>query len=240
MIEISPLKLAYQPVPKVASTTIFAWLNLIYPATQGKQDNEEISRRRFFYPTTDDISSCDADDYQVKEGYFRFILIRDPVKRFVSAYSHRVITNGELSAQNGGGRAAIALGLRETPDVDTFVANLEDYCLMAPVVAHHVAPISHFSGSQLNKFSHIINLSDIATVRDKLLVHWQALDLKHMTTNLPEFPRLQKMRAKMGIECLSQQSFNRLLDYYRRDYQMLPGLSIETIEKDFWKAKKSA
>ena len=99
MLIIEDLRLGYQHVPKVATTSMFHWMyRLIHDAHVATGAPSVVVKRRFF---TEGPSVQNAETAVAPyKDYFRFALTRDPIKRFLSMYSNRVVHHRELSARS--------------------------------------------------------------------------------------------------------------------------------------------
>lgn len=82
-----PLRLVYRPVPKVGTSTIFAWfLRELGIEVEGRSGNDV---RRF----TKALPRIVEEEMLklAKEGWLTFSIVRNPITRFVSCYAQKVV-----------------------------------------------------------------------------------------------------------------------------------------------------
>ena len=88
MIIIPKLKLGYQNIPKVATTSLFSWLYHFHANSEA----EEEKARKYFLSGKNSITLKNTlEDIHEYKDYFKFAITRDPIKRFLSMYSNRVV-----------------------------------------------------------------------------------------------------------------------------------------------------
>lgn len=193
----------YQFLPKVACTSI---KHSLYTATEGKkftrEENEGKSVHRYFKERLQDISGCE----------FRFVILRDPIKRFLSAYSNRVCFHKELSQDFIKHRFPdmekdIPIF---SPGLGQFIDHFDTYKKVGPI-HHHCKPTSDWL-TDLSYFTHVYSFEQIKDAQTDLS--------NHMNT-VVEFPRLQTGGRKIKLADLSQAQLDFLFDYYAKDYELL-------------------
>ncbi|MEO0464911.1 MAG: sulfotransferase family 2 domain-containing protein [Pseudomonadota bacterium] len=128
---------AYVPVPKVACSTV---KEALFRATRsGEFDaivHRDIPRVHFYYHihqryhlSETQLSTLDM---------FRFTVIRDPVKRLISAYTNRVQDKRDLERQVTDLSVLSAKCLPLRPDIETFALNLTTYAAANASLKHHL------------------------------------------------------------------------------------------------------
>lgn len=104
-------------------------------------------------------------DHGALEGYRRFALLRDPVKRFLSGYSNRVLHYRELSIE-AAGRHLLHEGLPPDPDIATFVDNYVGYLRCSKPLARHFLKQQKFIGADPAYFERIFKLEKLKELVD--------------------------------------------------------------------------
>lgn len=246
MIVCHPLRIVFQDVPKAGSTSLLTWLyELAFGRPFEPVMNEVIGRIMWIHEwfTTqknDVIDNQPLNEFVRPEGYFVFGLTRDPIIRFLSAYRNRIMHFRELSPVHPDGRAAIQAGLVADPTLDFFVENLKSYQKLSRNIFHHTRPMVDFLGYELSRFDKIYDLGELELLRKSLIEHWKMNDLPVFHREIPLIPKVQVGGPKLGLDVLSPESFERLLNYYKNDYELIPTCSLENIKDEKYRRAKIA
>jgi hypothetical protein len=240
MIIIKKLKLGYQQIPKVASTSLFLWL---YQCCEGDKPESKVlikgrQREYFLKPEADsgvsllDNSHKDIFEY---EDYFRFAITRDPIKRFLSMYSGRVVNQRELSRQSKSATRLEDASLPFDPQINELVDKFDRYLENSTSIRHHAIPMMNFLGTDLTVYSRIADIGDIDIVINEIRGYWVR---KGMHKQLELSPAKQSSGPKIGLHELHPDSFEKLLDYYKEDFEKIPTISLRGIKDEYFKARK--
>lgn len=156
----------------------------------------------------------DRIDHEAITGYRRFALVRDPVKRFLSGYSNRVLHYRELSIE-AAGRHLLREGLPPDPDIATFAENYIGYLRCSKPMARHFLKQQKFIGADPAYYERIFKLEDLGTLVD--FVNAQCRTDARM-------PRLQTGGPKLDFFALDEDVQANVLDICRHDiaFQILP------------------
>jgi hypothetical protein len=217
--------ISYLPLPKVANTSIkHAMFELEHgekfrQVTAGAAHIHEYFRRH------------KAD---VGEGKFRFVVVRDPIKRFLSAYANRVVHHRELSLEK---IQAVALqkkklkidpaAFQPNPDPGQFVELLEQYQRIPSILIHTrpVAPVIQ----DLSLFSKVYVIERLAELEADLSeIAGRPVKLRHAQAGGP----------KLDVSCLSARHLEKLLSYYEEDYRLLHAFYPQERIRREWEEKR--
>ncbi len=201
--------IGYQPLPKVACTTL---KELVFRLAHRQPFGAELGGganhvHRYFDLRQQDIGAAG----------WRFTVVRDPIKRFLSGYSNRVLHHRELSSEFLGRQA-----LRFQPDpavflpdpsLDHFIEHLDTYRCV-PTIDHHFAPMAEVL-APLPSYDRVYAFEELDTL---------FADLAERTGLPVDAPHLQRGGPKIGLSDLSPAARDRLAAYYAGDYQLLGGL----------------
>lgn len=151
-------KLAYIPVPKTACTSL---KHFFFFTENGQNFTPFIQNSRTFhihnvYPTV----LFSRLPFSAIEELERIIVIRDPIARFLSGYSNRVLHHMELST----GPAKKEIRRRDLPikpSLSQFIENLVDYRDAVPSINHHFRPLVDFSGKDPSYYSMVFSISEL-------------------------------------------------------------------------------
>lgn len=243
MIIIEKLKLGYQDSPKIASTSLFHWLhNSMY----GRSYRDRVNKPNMYIHEYYGFGKCpdvrivknDRKSIEEYQTFFRFVITRDPIKRFISMYSNRILHHHELSANSNIVNQLKISGLKFDPDINTLVTSLEKYMTIQKSIFYHARPQSDFLGNDLSIYNRIADISDVGKVIDEIKAHWMCNGLQELAESAPVLGRAQTGGTKLGLEVLNDESFDKLLKYYRDDYENIPTVSLQAIKNEYLKAKR--
>jgi hypothetical protein len=142
-------RVVYFPCPKVLGTTMRHFLfeqDNGYPFPAMRLNGKAIELYHLFGQPGPFVP------VQRPPGYLRMAIVRDPVRRFVSAYRNRVqhyheADDAELK-QHG------IKGVPGRPDIATFVSNFAAYQKL-PKIAHHTRPQNYFLGRDIRFYDRV-------------------------------------------------------------------------------------
>jgi hypothetical protein len=207
-IYLSRWSIGYQPIPKAACTSI---KEMLFRMTVGQPFSPALADgarhvHNYFTQRHRDVSAA----------AFRFVVMRDPIKRFLSAYSSRVLRHRELSREKlSGMQLDPAIDWDDfpfDPDLETFVERFDLYRSI-PTIAHHCRPVSEFCAS-LAAFDKVYPFERLRDV---------AADLQRLTGLHAELPHSQRA-SRIPLDQLPAKAFDKLVELYAADYEMLAGL----------------
>jgi len=200
--------IGYQAVPKVACTSLK--LALYRAATDQAFDDVGAALDRghvheYFNRRAQDISGAP----------WRFIVVRDPVRRFLSAYANRIVQLRELSAE-ALARSPLrhqAGALTPDPDIEAFIAGFATW-RRVPTIEHHFAPMAGVI-SPLAAFSRVYVFEELDTL---------CRDLSERLGQPFSLPHSQKSARGPAFDALSSPAQAALLRLLAPDYELLAGL----------------
>jgi hypothetical protein len=245
MILIPELLLGYQPIPKVATTSLIGLLYELCGPTAGpeaEQTSRPNAKRQYFYKELGNNRLVENIPQAVLpfKGYLRFALTRDPVLRFISMYSNRVLYHRELSDRPPVAKRIRRAKLPFDPDINLLVDNLEAYCAASPSIRHHSRPMMDFLGPSLSVFDHMVDISELPGLLIKLRTHWIDNDLAELAERCPPLARLQAGGPKLKLDVLSPASFEKLMVFYSDDYGSLSTLDAAKTRRAYEASRASA
>lgn len=153
-------------------------------------------------------------DHAALSDYRRFAVVRDPVKRFLSGYSNRVLHYRELSVE-AAGKALLQEGLPPDPDLATFLENYVGYLRCSQPLARHFLKQQKFIGNDPSYFERIFKLEELTTLTNFVNT---ACETK------AQMPWLQKSSPKFDFFALDEDLQFQILDICRHDiaFQVFP------------------
>jgi hypothetical protein len=143
LFTVNGVSLAYHATPKCGCTSVKAMiLESLGETVAGSEDEAILEIHK----------SIGSPPFRKFKADFRFCVVRDPVERFVSGYSNRVLHFGD------------------TPEVDfdEFVEKFSYYYRKFPRIKHHFLPQIFFIGKRPEYFTNIFWISEMEEVREFL------------------------------------------------------------------------
>ena len=202
--EITPMPragLAFISIPKNASTTVRA---MIYAARKGRLPNFNPDRPlKIHQLVTPDPVVFDLSRYR---RLTTFAIVREPVRRFVSAFRNRILHHGD-GVKRG------ELG-EEFLDINHFALNLEEAIWRSNSVAHHFSmQIMRMGGTTagVDRIFRIDQLDEAAALMSEAF----GRKIEPIVT--------QQGGPKMTVDALSPAALRALEAYYAADYEALAG-----------------
>ena len=204
VLKLKELGLAYLPIPKCASTTLkYIFYSLKFH--QGYSESIE-QIHKFWYPDTDVL-----ENLQDLDNYFKFTVIRDPIKRLLSCYKNRVLHHKSLWLKSVRGKLENA-GLKPEPDINYFIENLENYFQISDAIIHHASPQKEHLGQDLSIYDLICPIENLNNLR-QIISQKAKLEIA--------FPQLQTEGPQITLQDLTEKSLKKLIKFYAVDYQLL-------------------
>ena len=205
---LDKLKLSYTPVPKVACTSL---KTMLFEVENGRdfvpfQRNGQEFHIHNVYQST-------VFDPRLKERlatYRRLLLVRDPIQRFLSAYSNRVVHHRELSSEKSH-KNLVAHDLAPNPNLQEFVAKIRQYMITVDSIDHHTRPLVDFAGIDARFYTRIYKMHEI-----EVMVH----DISSIVGRPLTLKRLQTGGPKLGIDELDRSAIDILREFYAEDYRV--------------------
>jgi hypothetical protein len=206
MIEVEKFRIAYFPVPKCACSSA---KNALYELANGKpyidQSPGKTMHLHKIFPTG---SGFKIEEWQRASdlGCLKICIVRDPLDRLRSAYTNRVIFHQEINLDSLR-RASIEF-LPCKPTFEEFADNLNEYQSI-PSILHHTLPITHYLGEDSSRYDQIFNLASI----EEFFCLLDSFSDRRIT----RYHR-QNGGGAISVPPLSQSTLNKLLEYYKSDY----------------------
>lgn len=201
-------RLAYFPVPKVACTSIKKMLHEVVHGAPFAPFEGKRGRTVFVHALYPAVPFADLDVALLADLH-RIAVVRDPVRRVLSAYGNRVVFHRDLHAAKVAPRLAEA-GLSPDPDLDSFVDRLDSYCALAPKIAHHLRPQVEFLGSDPGYFGRLYRFSELEQLAE---------DIRQRTGTSVPLPWQQRGGPKFALTDLSPARQEALRARFAADYQ---------------------
>ena len=216
MLFSKALNVGYAPVPKIACTSIKEYF--FYIQNKFTFQVFDVGKKHFHIhnlaPTKEYAAWRDELAKHLHSNPFMFAVVREPIARFVSCYSNRILYHDDISKNAKVSEVISEAGLPTRPDINTFASNLEFYSMHAGSVRHHTLPIVEFLGRDRDTFSKIYPISEVNTSLLSDLSDWTGLELQSIAH------RKQAGGPKLKKDELSRENILKLKAYYAEDYKI--------------------
>ncbi|MDJ0519735.1 MAG: sulfotransferase family 2 domain-containing protein [Trichodesmium sp. MO_231.B1] len=202
------LKIAYNFILKCACSTVkttMGWLE------NGQDDRSKIismpkrqSHKMYWWVKIENLAV----------NYFKFVVVREPIKWFLSAVSNQVFfSRNSFESQKLTSYKYLSIAkLGVNPEINWLIENLESYLEMSQFFKHHIKAQHIFMGNQIKGFDRVFQVECLGELGEKLS------EITGMEINLP---RLNTGGRKISLAELSEKSMKKLIDFYTRDYELL-------------------
>jgi hypothetical protein len=159
--------IAFFGAPKSAGTSIYHALHELITGAPWDRPAMDIHK---VYSTD---PAC-PEQFDACRDLWCFTVVRDPVRRFLSAYQNRVhdlcdldqLRARSLRARFGAWRR----GVRTRPPISEFLARYDAYTALCYPMLHHTRPISAFIGHDLGYFDAVYTIADLDALAQELSV----------------------------------------------------------------------
>ena len=206
-ITLDDLKLSYTPVPKTACTS----LKMVFFDVENGREFVPFRRngREFHIHNVYASVLFNAKQAERLADHRRLILVRDPIRRLLSAYGNRVVHHRELSLASAR-KELLAHDLAPDPELKEFVAKLPRYAKAVESIDHHARPLVDFVGTDAGHYTRVYRMSEIGElVADVSAIAGRKLPLGRLQTGGP----------KLSVDDLGRKEIDALREFYAEDYR---------------------
>ncbi|WP_370630898.1 sulfotransferase family 2 domain-containing protein [Maritimibacter sp. DP1N21-5] len=221
---LEKLKIAYMPVPKAACSSVKAALAQVDPDVTYRWRRARRSQTyvHALYPTRR-FRPHRWEKYAGGE-WWRFTVVRDPLRRLLSVYSNRVRDFNELENSP---RVREADALPVDPDPDFFFQNLQAYIDNSSVIKHHALPTYLFTGPAPLQFDRVYRVDELSAF---------AHDLADRTGQEVVLPKLNTSGERLTLDTLKPETVDALRDRLAPEYAELDGYFDNPFERQVYGA----
>ncbi|MEO0863075.1 MAG: sulfotransferase family 2 domain-containing protein [Pseudomonadota bacterium] len=211
VIRVDAHKIAYMAVPKAACSSVKAAMGALDP-TNDISDPSAFAQKQVhgMYPT----QRFRMHRWERVEDFFRFTVVRDPLKRLFGVYTNRVVAKKELFGNRKIKRGRV--DLPPDPDPDFFFQNLSPYIAIASVIKHHALPTVCFTGKAFDRYTGVYRTSDLSNLatdlsdqvgREVVIPHFNSSD---MTLTLDDL----KPETHQALAARLEEEYAHLADFF--------------------------
>ncbi len=208
-------KLIYFPIPKNACSSI---KNVLWEVNNGTtfapftDNGKEIRNIHQVYVSMRFSMAALEEAAPDWRECFRFVVVRDPLKRLLSAYRNRVLFHLELSEEVIASSGLTSPDLLPKPDFKHFVRHLELYRKASRSIAHHTDPQKVFIGDSLDLYDLVCEMGSIDRLESELT--------RRIGREI-RLPVLQKLGPEADTIEFDDATRGAIYEFYRDDYELL-------------------
>lgn len=210
--------IAYFGIHKAASSSV---KHALYELREGHPWPGNIMKVHKQLPTRRVAPS----DFEDCSKMWKFTVLRDPIKRFLSAYQNRIVDFRDLVINPNPGNfnyifkkmgwklsVPPRLGLQSKPNIENFIKHFSAYTAASKSVWIHTCPASLFIGEDLSYFDAVYTTSTLDQLEK---------DLSDRLNRPITLPRINESGSKPPrFEDLSQLAQDFLLKHTEDDYRL--------------------
>lgn len=207
VVAVKEHRIAYMPVPKAACSSVKATLALLDPDVdvsldEMSKDNKAIHK---IYPTM----RFRPHRWEGYENWWKFTVIRDPLKRLLAVYTDRVVAKQEL---HNSPKLKAQTEFSIEPDPDFFFQNLKSYMRLSSTVKHHALPTRLFVGPKPLRYDHVFTTSQLDLLAEAL---------SEQTGQTVTIPRFNSSKEQLELSGLQPKTQATLKDILLEEYDHL-------------------
>ena len=218
-VALEKLKIAYMPVPKAACSSVKAALAQVDPdvSYRWRRARRDPNYVHALYPTR----RFRPHRWERFSGgdWWRFTVVRDPLRRLLSVYSNRVGDFNELR-NSPGVRAADDLTIE--PDPDFFFQNLQGYIEKSSAIKHHALPTYLFTGTAPLQYERVYRVDELPALID---------DLSERARQEIALPKLNQSGERLTLDQLKPETVEVLRERLAPEYAELEGIYDNPFER---------
>ena len=203
-------RLVFFPLAKNCSSSIkhlFYELETGLPFRQARKKYNLVGHVHNYYP------SLPREKWlPIFAAYDSMVIVREPIKRFLSAYANRVVHIKALETVGTAAKTINASPHSLQPTLEEFVQNLEFYCEASPYIRNHVAPQQSVIGKFFPQIKRVYDPAQVPDLEAFLSERYEKPIV---------LPREQSGGPKLTTQDLSRSSLKKLKRFYKNDYAML-------------------
>lgn len=202
-------KIAFFNVPKVATTSI---KEIFYRVEHGRAFDPKNHGGRHIHQVMGSGARATEEMFARFQEYWRFTVVRDPMKRILSCYANRIAHHNDLGKDFRISMKFRMRGLPPRPSLDRFIKDLDRYRKYSRNIEHHTDSIKTFVGSDLSRLDAVYPIEQLAELTAELSRRiGQTVSMPHKETGGPKFT----------LADLNDQSYRKLVAFTAPEYELL-------------------
>lgn len=211
VVAVPAYRIACMTVPKAASSTVKEMLARVDPAAcLPAGEPPSVKTWHAVYPTR----RFRRRRWNRYSDFWRFCVIRDPLRRLLSVYTNRVLEYRDTFNSRKLRDDPAFSDLPRSPDADTFFRHLDRYRRASSSIRHHVMPASLFLGPDLGLYDRVFTTAHLNDL---------AAQLSEKTGQRVALPRANVSGMALRIDDLSAPARDAIRAHLAEEYDYLSG-----------------
>ncbi len=208
-ITVDAYKIAYMALPKAGCSSVKEALARLDPDfTVPPEDQIDIYTWHGRFPTR----RFRGFRWARYSDYWRFCVVRDPVKRLLSVYTNRVVQFGDVANSRRLRKNPKWSHLNPDPSPDEFFANLTDYKSVNSSIKHHAMGAWHFLGRDFGNYDRVYKTEELGQL---------AQDLSKRTGQFVAMPRGNRSDQTLTLDDLAPATIDAIRPFLEQEYEHL-------------------
>lgn len=208
-VAIEPHKIVYAALPKAACSSVKAALATLDPNVDISLD-AVVADNSYIHTVYKTLKFRPIRWAQFGDGWYRFTVVRDPLKRLLSVYTDRVQGRQELKNSRRLKKQSV---LSVDPDPDFFFQNLQAYMASVSVIHHHAVGARTYIGDDIKaNYDRVYKVSELPELAEKLS------DISGQTVTIP---KANSSKVSLEFESLNSKTQDHLKEYLAQEYTFL-------------------
>lgn len=208
-LALDQYRIAFFNIPKVATTSI---KNVFYRIENGHPFDPANHDGRHIHQVLGSGAGVSEEAFEQYRDYWKFTVVRDPVKRILSCYANRIAHHNDLGRNFKVSLKLRLRGLPPRPSLERFIMDLERYRKYSRNIEHHSDSVATFIGADPARLDAVYPIERLADLAD---------ELGRRTGHDVAMPHEESGGPKIKVSDLSERSYRKLIEFTKHEYELL-------------------
>ena len=202
-------KIAFFNIPKVATTSI---KGVFYRIENDRPFDPANHDGRHIHQVLGSGAGVSEEAFEQYRDYWKFTVVRDPIKRILSCYANRIAHHNDLGRNFKVAMKLRLRGLPARPSLERFIIDLDRYRRYSRNIEHHTDSVTTFIGSDLARLDAVYPIERLGDLTE---------ELSRRTGHDIKMPHEESGGPKIKVGDLSERSYAKLVEFTAPEYELL-------------------